>query len=32
MLLKKLDKVHDTIGNFYLISNDKKEIANKIFR
>tara|TARA_B100000963_G_scaffold283711_1_gene252414 strand:- start:341 stop:1255 length:915 start_codon:yes stop_codon:yes gene_type:complete len=32
MLLKKLDKVHDTIGNFYLISNDRKEITNKIFR
>lgn len=30
-LLKNLDKVHDTIGNFYLINKDRKEIVNKIF-
>ena len=27
-LLKKLDKVHDTIGNYYLISNSRKELVN----
>ncbi len=30
-LLEKTDKVHDTIGNYYLISNDKKELKNKVF-
>ena len=30
-LLEKLDTVHDTIGNYYLINNDKKEIIHKIF-
>jgi len=30
--LEKLDKVHDTIGNFYLISKDRKELLSKIFK
>ncbi len=30
--LEKLDKIHDTIGNFYLISKDRKELLNKIFK
>ena len=30
-LLGKLDKAHDTIGNYYLISNDSKELVNKLF-
>ena len=30
-LLEELDKVHDTIGNYYLISNDRNELVNKIF-
>jgi len=30
-LLDKLDKAHDTIGNYYLISNDKQELVKKIF-
>ncbi len=29
--LDKLDKVHDTIGNYYLISNDRKELLEEIF-
>ena len=30
-LLEKTDKVHDTIGNYYLINNNKKDLINKIF-
>ena len=30
-LLENLDKAHDTIGNYYLISNKRKEISKKIF-
>ena len=30
-LLDKLDNVHDTIGNYYLVSNKRKEIYQKIF-
>ena len=30
-LLEKLDRVHDTIGNYYLISDEKKELLDKIF-
>ena len=30
-LLKNLDKVHDTIGNYYLISNNRNEFVKKIF-
>ena len=30
-LLEELDQVHDTIGNFYLISSDRKDILSKIF-
>ena len=30
-LLGNLDKVHDTIGNYYLISNNRKDLTNKLF-
>ena len=30
-LLKNLDKVHDTIGNYYLISNSREDLVKKIF-
>ena len=30
-LLGNLDKVHDTIGNYYLISNNRKDLINKLF-
>ena len=30
-LFKNLDKVHDTIGNYYLISNNREDLAKKIF-
>ena len=30
-LLKNLDKVHNTIGNYYLISNNRKDLVKKIF-
>ncbi len=30
-LLENLDKAHDTIGNYYLVSNNRKEILQKIF-
>ena len=30
-LLEKLDKKHDTIGNYYLISNNRKNLVKKIF-
>ena len=30
-LLKDLDKVHDTIGNYYLISNNRMDLVEKIF-
>ena len=30
-LLEQLDKKHDTIGNYYLISNSKKNLVKKIF-
>ena len=30
-LLGNLDKVHDTIGNYYLISNNRKDLVNKLF-
>ena len=31
ILLKKLDKSHETIGNYYLISKSREEILKKIF-
>ena len=30
-LLDNLDNVHDTIGNYYLVSNNREEISQKIF-
>ena len=30
-LLEQLDKKHDTIGNYYLISNNRKNLVKKIF-
>ena len=30
-LLENLDKAHDTIGNYYLLSNNREEITQKIF-
>ena len=30
-LLKDLDKVHDTIVNYYLISNNRRDLVEKIF-
>ena len=30
-LLANLDKAHDTIGNYYLLSNNREEISKKIF-
>ena len=30
-LLANLDKAHDTIGNYYLLSNNREEISQKIF-
>ena len=29
--LENLDNAHDTIGNYYLVSNNRKEILQKIF-
>ena len=30
-LLENLDKAHDTIGNYYLVSNNREEISKNIF-